>query len=209
MRQVFYCTLFSPPGPCSSTGMSQLLPAPPGWHIHRHCKVCRLSQNSLKSVEMGCYMMAPGQGRIRTSICSFVQGRTETLPNYVQRATVRNWFHKGLIGFCNPLVRLVFTAVDYAAELVSAREHHCRLHRWQQVNPEHLVDVNKLPVELLLATFICTKAGRMDSSISLKYNICSAEQVSKVVVGNTAKTELLFLAHKLRFSNYMVQEILL
>lgn len=122
---------------------------------------------------------------------------------------VRNWFHKGLIGFCNPLVRLVFTAVDYAAELVSAREHHCRLHRWQQFNPEHLVDVNKLPVELLLATFICTKAGRMDSSISLKYNICSAEQVSKVVVGNTAKTELLFLAHKLRFSNYMVQEILL
>lgn len=49
----------------------------------------------------------------------------------------------------------------------------------------------------------------MDSSISLKYNIYSAEQVSKVVVGNTAKTELLFLAHKLRFSNYMVQEILL
>lgn len=49
----------------------------------------------------------------------------------------------------------------------------------------------------------------MDSSISLKYNICSAEQVSEVVVGNTAKMELLFLAHKLRFSNYMVQEILL
>lgn len=147
---------------------------------------------------MGCYMRAPGQGRIRTSICSFVQGRTEALPNYVQRATGgyvrlnRNWFHKGLIGFCNPLVRLVFTAVDYAAELVSAREHHCRLHRWEQFNPEHLVDVNKLPVELLLATFICTKAGRMDSSISLKYNICSAEQVSRVMLVTQLKWNCCF-----------------
>lgn len=66
-----------------------------------------------------------------------------------------------------------------------------------------------MPVELPLATFICTKAGRIDSSISPKYNTCSAEQVSKDVVGNTAKMELLFLAQKLRFSNYMVQEILL